>query len=146
MKNLMPFNKKSKELSTRFEDFYDLMEDFFSDSSIPKRVIGKDFKMDVQDLEKEYVVEAELPGAKKEEVNVELRENRLKISFKKEEQLEDEGKNYIHKERRTSSMERSIYLPDSKAEGVSAKLENGVLTIKVQKETESSNKVKIEIE
>jgi HSP20 family protein len=47
--------------------------------------------------------------------------------------VKEENRNYIHRERRVSSMVRSIYLPDAKSEGVKARLDNGVLNITVVK-------------
>ncbi len=52
----------------------------------------------------------------------------------------------VHKERRYSSMSRSIYLSDAKSEGIKANLENGVLKITVPKESKPNNSVKIDIE
>lgn len=145
MNNLEP-SKKERGLSTTGGSFFDLMENFFSDSSLVNKGFGGNFKLDVQDNEKEYVVEAEMPGVKKDELDVELKDNRLTISVKKEEKIDEEDKNYIHKERRTSSMQRSIYLPNSKSQDVKAKLENGLLKLTVMKDTESEDKYKVNIE
>ena len=58
----------------------------------------------------------------------------------------EENKNYVHKERRFSSMSRSLYLDDAKSTGIKAKLENGVLSIIVPKENKPNKSVKIDIE
>lgn len=120
---------------------------FFSDSWPISRNLARDtFKIDVQDKGKEYVIEAELPGVNKEEVNVELNEGRLNISVKREENINEETKHYIHKERRSSSMSRGIYLADAKSDGVKAKLDNGVLSIIVPKQEKTENMIKIDID
>ncbi len=147
MASLVPFRRSSNLLNTGFSGLNDMMDDFFSDSWPPGRVLSKDtFKLDVQDNEKEYVIEAELPGTKKEEVNVEMNDGRLTIFVKREEKTEEEGKNYVHKERRYCSMSRGIYLVDAEAEGIKAKLDEGILTITVPKQDKNKNSSKVVIE
>ena len=92
------------------------------------------------------MVEAELPGIKREEIYVDFIEGQLIISVKKEDKIDEEKKNYIHKERRSSSMRRSLYLDDAKAEGIKAKLDNGILYITVPKEEKAEPTHKIPIE
>jgi len=148
MAGLVPFNRKNTELfNTGFKDFYNMLDDFFADSwPIRRSLAGDTFKLDVRENEKEYIIEAELPGIKKDEINVAINEGRLIISVKREEKLEDEGKNYIHKERRYASMTRNIFLADASDEGIKAKLEEGILNITVPKKEKPDNSVKIEIE
>jgi HSP20 family protein len=105
------------------------------------------FKLDVQDKEKEYLIEAELPGVKKEEITLEMHDGQLMIGIQREEKVDEEKKNYIHKERRYCSMNRSVYLADADTENIKAKLDNGVLEItvpKVEKSVSQKNKIEIE--
>lgn len=148
MSGLVPFNRKNKNLvNSDFGDFYNMLDDFFSDNWPSRRsLVGDTFKVDVQENDKQYLIEAELPGVNKDEVNLELNEGRLNISVKREEHINEEKKNYIHKERRYSSMSRSVYLADAKQDGVKANLENGVLTVTVPKESRPNNSFKIDIE
>lgn len=148
MAGLVPFNRKNKLIGPSFEDFYGMLDDFFSDDIVPRRSLIRDtFKLDVEEKDKEYVIEAELPGVKKEEVSLEINEGHLKISIKREEIIDEEKRNFVHKERRYSSMTRSIYLKDAKSEDIKAKLDNGVLNITVpKKESDKVMTNKIEIE
>lgn len=149
MSGLVPFNRKHRSLVNRdfndFGDFYNMVDDFFN-FNWPTKSNFTSFKVDVQEDENKYLVEAELPGVDKNEVNIEINEGRLNISIKREENINEEKKNYIHKERRYSSMNRSIYLEDAKSEGIKANLENGVLRITVPKESRPNNSIKIDIE
>jgi HSP20 family protein len=149
MSGLVPFNKKRRSLMSRdfddFGDFYNMVDDLFNFNWPSKNNIAS-FRVDVQEDENKYLVEAELPGVDKNEVNIEINEGNLNISVKREENINEEKKNYIHKERRYSSMSRSIYLSDAKSEGIKANLENGVLKITVPKESKPNNSVKIDIE
>jgi HSP20 family protein len=148
MAGLIPFNKNLPSFRPRgFEDFYNMLDDFFSDAWSPRRSLSGDtFKIDVQENEREYLVDAELPGVKKEEISLELNDDRLTIGIQKEENNEEKRKNYIHRERRFSSMRRSIYLADANSEEVKAKLEDGVLKIVIPKAVKADNMRRIEIE
>jgi HSP20 family protein len=140
MKSLIPFNGRN-ELSG-FEDFFNVMDDFFTPRSLERGT----FKIDLQDGDKEYIIEAELPGVNKNEVNLSIDEGRLTISVEREEKVEETKKNYLHRERRATSMSRSIHLQDIVADGVKAKMDNGILTITVAKKPKDEVTRKIDIE
>jgi len=148
MNGLVPFNRRNTGLlSTGFEDFYNMLDDFFSDGWLPRRSLERDtFKINVQQNDAEYLIEAELPGVNKEEIDVDLNDNRLTISVKREEKINEEKKNYIHRESRYASMSRSIYLADAESKGIKAKLENGLLNISVPRQAKAVKAEKIEIE
>lgn len=147
MAGLIPFNwKKHNLVNPETYDFNNMLEDFFNDDFPFRRNLQNDsFKIDLQENEKEYVVEAELPGFTKENVNLSFEDGRLKISVKKEESTEEKNKNYIHRERKLSSMERVILLSDVAESEVKAKLDNGVLTINIPKKIKAEKSMKIEI-
>ncbi|HRT81632.1 MAG TPA: Hsp20/alpha crystallin family protein, partial [Oscillospiraceae bacterium] len=144
----VPFNRRRNELvNTGFNDFYDVLDDFFSDGFGLRRSLANDtFKVDVKEDDKGYYIEAELPGVKKEELKISLDEGRLSIGVEREEKVDDENKNYVHRERRYCSMRRSIYLPDADAANVSAKLENGELKVNVPKVEKVVTSVNVEVE
>jgi len=148
MTGLIPFNRRNTGLlNTGFEDFNHMLDDFFSDNWPPRRSLERDtFKINVQQNETEYLVEAELPGVNKDEIEIDMNEGRLNISVKREENINEEKKNYIHRESRFTSMSRSVYLQDADYKGIKAKLENGVLNISVprQEKTVKSEKISIE--
>ncbi|MHB1314070.1 MAG: Hsp20/alpha crystallin family protein [Christensenellales bacterium] len=148
MAGLVPFNtNQNTSLSTGFDDFYNMLDDFFADNWPFRRSLTADtFKVDVQENENEYIVEAELPGVKKEEVSVAMEDGKLRILVSREEKSEEKGKNYLHKERRFSSMARHIYLVDANSAGIKGKLEEGVLRIAVPKTEKQDRSVKVDIE
>lgn len=149
MAGLVPFNRKNKEISTNtgFEDFYNVLDDFFSNDWPFRRNLTHDtFKVDVEDNGNEYLIEAEVPGIDKKDINVELNDGKLMISITRDESNETKKKNFIHRERRYSSMSRSIYLEDSKPDGIKAKLENGLLKVVVPKEDKPNNSIAIDVE
>ncbi len=148
MANMVPSNRRNRGLATTgFEDLYNMLDDFFTDPWMTGRNVSRDtFRVDVQAAEKEYIVEAELPGVKKEEVQIEMSDGNLSITVERSEKVDDEGKNYIHRERRYSSMSRTIYLGDATAEGIRAKLEGGVLHVTVPRQPQVENSRRIAIE
>lgn len=151
MSGLVPFNRKNRSLISRdfdeFGDFYNMIDDFFNSNWMSKRNFMRDtFKVDVQEEADKYLVEAEMPGIDKKNINIEIDEGNLRVSAVTEENINEEKKNYIHRERRRSSMSRSIYLKDAKSEDIKASLENGVLKITVPKESRSNNSIKIDID
>jgi HSP20 family protein len=148
MSALIPFNRKNSiALSTGFGEFTNMLDDFFADGwPFRRSLVGDTFKVDLQENDKEYIVEAELPGIKKDDVNLDYNEERLRISINKSEEEEEKNKNYIHRERRYASMTRSIYLRNTKPDGITAKLEDGILRITVPKQDNPVNSKQILIE
>lgn len=148
MAGLVPFNHRKPDLmNVGFDDFYNMLDDFFADSWPFRRMIpANTFKLDVQEDAKHYYVAAELPGVNRDEISIAINEGKLLISVARDENTEDENKNYVHRERRYCSMRRSVLLADADAAGIKAKLDNGVLSITVPKKEKLDNSVKIEID
>lgn len=148
MANLVPGNRRNRGLTTTgFEDLYNMLDDFFTDPWMSGTRMSRDtFRVDVQAGEKEYIVEAELPGVKKEEVQLEMNDGNLSITVQRNEKVDQEGKNYIHRERRYASMSRTIYLGDATSEGIHARLEGGVLHVTVPRQPQIENSRRIAIE
>jgi HSP20 family protein len=146
MYGLVPINQR-KLLKSNYDSYHTMFDDFFTYSWPEMRNIANDsFKLDVEDNEGNYVISAELPGVKKDEVNLTLEDGNLCISIEREEKVDKSDENYIHRERRYSSMQRSVYLVDADINEVKAKLDEGVLTIEVGKQASVSENKKIEIE
>jgi HSP20 family protein len=90
--------------------------------------------VDVYETEDEIVVKAQLPGVKREEVEVTVQENTvtLRAETKREEEVEEEG--YFRRELRYGTFARSIPLPaDIDEEQVTAKMTEGVLEVHAKK-------------
>jgi HSP20 family protein len=124
------------------------LDDFFNTSSgwpTRRSLMNDTFKLDVEENEQNYVITAELPGVGKDEIDLDLSEGRLTISVKREENVNEEKRNFIHRERRIASMARSVYLADADPEGVSAKLDNGMLILTAAKQDKTVRAKKIEI-
>ena len=124
-----------------------LFDDFFSDDfgMLPmwngrNALYGKHaknlMKTDVRETENTYEVDIDLPGFKKEEINLELKDGYLTVSAEKglgKDEKDDKGK-FIRRERYSGRCSRSFYVGDLEAKDVSAKYEDGILKVSVPKE------------
>lgn len=149
MFGLTPFNRNEVTKANRgdYVDIFNLMDDFFSDSFPTTRMLRNDtFKIDVRDEDNTYVVEAELPGFKKEEIHLDMNDDTLCISASKSEEKEDKQHKYIHRERKATSVKRSIYLKDINADEIKASFDDGLLTVTLPKFIEEKKGTIIDIE
>lgn len=146
---LTPFNRKRGHLSRRGFEVFDpqeVMESFFNDFFFPNFYQPHYMKADIRETEKEYVVEVEMPGVNKEQVNIELRDDRLTVSVNQNEEIKEETSNYVRRERRSGSMSRTFIVEDVDEEKVSAQLKDGVLSIILPKKNDNKRNRKIVIE
>ena len=125
-----------------------LFDDFFSDPfemmAMPQGrnpLYGKHaknmMKTDVRETENGYALDVDLPGFKKDEVNLELKDGYLTISADKsldKDEKDSEGR-YIRQERWSGSCSRSFYVGENvKPEDVKAKFEDGILSLSLPKQ------------
>ncbi len=140
MFGMIPFNRRNNEITTR-NDMFDLnnfFDDFFSDSFMPAVFTPTHaIKADVRETDKEYIVEADMPGVKKEDIKLDLRDGVLTIGVEHNEQKDEKRDNYIRKERRYGSYCRSFRVDGIDQEKVSAKYSDGVLTVNLPKQEEA---------
>lgn len=136
MFGLTPYRRNNGSVK-RNNDAFDLehfFESFFNDPFFPTFYSGSgQMRVDIKEDENEYVVEAELPGVSREEITVDLKDDRLTIAVERNEQANVEKENYIRRERRYGSLSRTFSVPNIIREGVSAKFENGILSIVLPK-------------
>ncbi len=109
-------------------------------ANIDKQLYGKHaqnlMKTDVHETETDYEMDMDLPGFKKDQINVKLDDGYLTISASKDQDTEkkDRKGRIIRQERYAGSMQRSFYVGDQvKTEDVKAKFEDGVLRLCIPK-------------
>lgn len=146
MREMVPFGRDGIMRRTGFEDFNNMLDSFFAGSKFPNFPTMNTFRLDVQENDEEYCVEAELPGIRKEQIDVSLEEGRLIISVRREESVEQTEKNYVHRERSFSSMQRAVYLDDADPDDVKAKLDSGILRLNIKKQKQTQRRSSIVIE
>ena len=107
--------------------------------------------INVKESDKAYTVELAAPGMNKQDFNVHINdEGNLVVKMEhKEEHKEEENKNvrYLRREFSYSKYEQTLILPDDvKKDAISAKVEDGVLTVELPKVVEEKVKLSRQIE
>ncbi len=127
MFDLMPFGRNDRNLF-RYLDNWE--KNFFGDmaSDFPQ------FRTDILDKGDKYVLEAELPGFSKEDIKIDIQNDRLVVSAEHSENSEDKKDNYIRKERRYGSFSRSFDISAIKADEITAEYKNGILELNLPKQ------------
>jgi HSP20 family protein len=97
--------------------------------------------VDIEEGEKEYLIKAEIPEIKKEDVKLTVQDDVLTISGERKSEKEDKGKKYHRVERCSGSFMRSFTLPeDADGTKVSAEYKDGVLRIHLPKSEQATPK------
>lgn len=128
MFGLTPFENRSYDMFRTFRDFE---REFFGDNT---QMINA-FRTDVQDAGDHFVLEAELPGFQKDEINIDVQEDCLTIAAEhatQNDEKDDKG-NYLRRERSYGTFRRSFGLENIDAQKVAAKYQNGILTLTLPK-------------
>ena len=97
--------------------------------------------VDVTEDDTSYIVTAELPGASKNDINVECHDNVLTIKGEKRDEREEEDEHRHYVERSFGSFTRSFRMPPDASDDINAKFRDGVLTVAVRKHEEKKPRV-----
>ena len=131
MFELTPYERRhQRALFNPFRDMDNFEKSFWGDMA------AADFKTDIKDNGKEYVLEADLPGFKKDEISLELNNGYLTISTEKSLEKDKENKKgkMLRQERYSGVMQRSFFVGEHLTEeDIKASYENGVLHVMIPK-------------
>ena len=114
---------------------FDLFDNFFGDDDFFPKKEHHLMKTDIKEKKDKYIIEMDLPGYEKENINLELNNGYLEISAKveKEDNQEDDEK-FVRRERFYGECSRSFYVgEDITHEDINAEFKNGILKIEVPK-------------
>ena len=141
MFNMMPYranqNMTRRENRGYFEDFAnDFFRPFFGDFGMLAE--QRPMRVDVRDEGDQFVLEADMPGMKKEDLKVEVNDGVLTISANYDQNAEkkDDEDKYIFRERRFGSMRRAFNVEGIREEDITAAFKDGVLTLTLPKQAE----------
>lgn len=121
-----------------FDDFFDDLE--------PKKG-NKMMRCDIYEKDGKYNIELDVPGFKKDDIEISLDNGYLKISAEKSFDKEDTDKKYIHRERHSyQKCDREFYVGNINEEDIKAEFNNGTLNIVVPKQETKETKKLINID
>ena len=152
MFELKPYNHRNSLVSRNpFRDIDDLEREFFGMNPYGffKDTGLGEFKTDLKDNGDSYLLEADLPGFDKKDINIEMNGDVLTISAERhsEHEEEDKKKKYIRCERSYGSYTREFDISGVETDKITAKYDNGVLTLNLPKKVKTEPETKrLEIE
>lgn len=125
---ITPYERKIRTVWNPFRELDEIEKSFF----------GRDmtsFKTDIRDNGQSFILEADLPGFKKEDINIDLAGGYLTIKAERKSEYEDSDKkgNYVRCERSYGSYQRSFSLDGIDENAISASLSDGVLKLTLPK-------------
>jgi len=150
--NLPIFRDRSTHINNNRSNVRNLFEEFFNDfNRISPSLLQDDMrvsmlpKLNISEADNKYFIEAELPGVRKDDLELKLDNNVLMIKGTIEENKENKDRNYFMRERYYGSFQRSLTLPNNVNENdINASFKDGILNIEITKKLENSTK-KIEV-
>jgi HSP20 family protein len=142
---------QSKDIWQGFDDVFERFRSDFQNLLLPStKALEKALSsmpttrapvVDLQDCGKEYILKAEMPGFKKEDVEVNVYDDAVEISGTAGWKYDKKGERYICKERACETFYRVIPIPEEiKVEDSNAELKDGVLEINLPKTTPKQSK------
>lgn len=134
MFEMIPFRRNNSPVSKRGDYFDQFFKNFFNDDFFaPVDMTSNIFEVDLKEDKDAYMIEADLPGIKKDAIDIEYDNNYLTISAKRDDTVEDKNENYIKRERRYGEFRRIFYVDNVIEDEIDAEFKNGVLKITLPK-------------
>ena len=125
---------------------FDMFDDFFKDDFFKPRTTPL-MKSDIREKEDKYLIDMDLPGCSKENIDISLKDGYLNISATLTNEVNEEEEHFVRRERYTGECSRRFYVGEEVTEeDISAEFKDGILKIEVpKKEKKTIEAKKIEI-
>ena len=131
MFGLTPYERKNSAMTyDPFKAFENFEREFFKTNGLAE------FKTDIRDNGKEYELEADLPGFKKEDIDLSIDNNCLTIKAQRHSQAEEKKGSYVRRERSCGSFSRSFDVSGIDVSAIKASYQDGVLKLVLPKKEE----------
>ena len=128
MFELMPFGYRRVSAYNPFRDFEEMSRSFWDNNNVSA------FRTDITEKDGKYILEADLPGFKKEDISVDIDKDCLTITAEhKSEEKEENADSYIRRERFYGTYTRSFNVKGIDTEAITAAYNDGVLTLTMPK-------------
>lgn len=136
MFGLTPYERRRNDLMfwDPFKEFEDIEKKFWGD----RTAIG--FRTDIRDNGGEYILEAELPGYDKDDIEIDVNEGCLRITAAHNEEKDEKNEkgSYLRRERICGSVSRSFDVSEIEEEKITASFKNGILELVLPKKAEKT--------
>lgn len=134
MFELIPIDRHMRRIAgfDPFREFEEMERSFFGGAT--SAMTG--FRTDVSDMGEAYKLECELPGFKKEDIQIDIENDCLTITAERRQSEEDKSTNYIKRERYYGSFSRSFDVSGIEVDGIEAAYNDGILTLHMPKRAE----------
>ena len=114
----------------------DIFDEVFNDPFFSEKE-NKIMKTDVKEKDGSYILEIDIPGYDKEDIQIALQDGYVTVTATKNEEKEDKHAKYLKRERFSGMCSRSYYVGENvNEEDIKANFRNGILTIEFPKEPE----------
>lgn len=133
MFELIPFDRNMRRVADfdPIRAFDDMERSFFGNEGMVST-----FRTDVRDTGDAFILEAELPGFSKDDLNLDIENDCLTISAERTQDKEEEKPNYIKRERYYGSFSRSFDVSGIDIDKIEASYDDGILTLNLPKKPE----------
>lgn len=131
MFEIMPYNHRRSMTYNPFRELEEMSRSFWNDSNIAA------FRTDITEKDGVYILEAELPGFKKEDIKIDIDKDCLTISAEHstDNSEEDKEKNFVRRERYYGSYSRCFNVRGIDTEAITAEYNDGVLKVSMPSKT-----------
>ena len=121
---------------------FDLFDDFFNDDMFFNNKKNNLMKTDIRETKNSYIIDMDLPGYEKENINLALNNGYLEVTAKVEKENNEENEEkYVRRERFVGECSRSFYVGDDlEEEDIDAEFKNGILKVTIPKKEQLEDK------
>ena len=103
-------------------------------------------RVDLEDRDEEFVLTGDLPGYDADDIDLRVDDQTLHVAAERDDATEETAGDFVHRERRRTSVERSVPPPSAvDTDAVTAAYDNGVLTVRLPKTDPESSGTRIDV-
>lgn len=129
MFELMPFGYRRVSAYNPFRELEEMSRSFWENDQVSA------FRTDISEKDGNYILSAELPGFKKEDISIDLEKDCLTISAERKSEDSEENESFVRRERFYGAYSRSFNVKGIDTDAITAGYADGVLTLTMPKKT-----------
>lgn len=147
--HLMNYNPRRSKMQRRENNIDRLFDGFFNDFSAPffshnmtsEKDVANGLHVDIYEKDNVIVIDADMPGITREDITLDVKGKLVTLGYERKDENEVKEEHLYRKEKRYGKFERTFSMPfEIDADKVSAKYDNGVLKLKIEKPVKQQTK------